>query len=554
MAIKYLNSINLSKNELQNARIQNLASAPSSPVEGQIYYHSNTGEADLDNRMYFWDGSEWVDMSGGISSIIAGSGITVNSSSDGDDVTISVSSGAITNAMLANDSLTYVAGAGLTGGGEVALGGSATLNIGAGTGITVNGDDVQIKNAQNLTDDKIPLWDDTNGQLSDSIIKQSGTFLGINTNFPETELHVRGASNAQGNILIETDSVGGADADQASLHFRVSDNESAWKKFAIIAENTGDSSGRGALHFALNNEVSGASATIADADLTILSDGKVGIGTTNPTVDLHVDGAGYFSGNVEIDGNLTVDGTVTYVNSNTVEIGDNIILLNRDEAGTPSQDAGFEVERGTATNVSFLWSETNDYWTTGTQKLHVGNVPAVTAINASQILVSSSGVLSKFDASDISDLLVITTESGTASPSSAALTISAGEGINTTGSGSTVTITAETATASNKGVVELSTNNEAIAGTDATRAVTPQGLEAHYDSKKHAENVGNGTLKIIPITHNLGTRDVIVQLYDNSSYETVFTDIERTDANTVTLVFANAPALNAYRVLITSIA
>ena len=69
------------------------------------------------------------------------------------------------------------------------------------------------------------------------------------------------------------------------------------------------------------------------------------------------------SGNVIVTGNLTVNGTTTTVNSNTVAIGDAIMTLNSDETGTPSANAGLEVERGTSTNVSLLWNETNDNWT-----------------------------------------------------------------------------------------------------------------------------------------------------------------------------------------------
>ena len=66
------------------------------------------------------------------------------------------------------------------------------------------------------------------------------------------------------------------------------------------------------------------------------------------------------SGNVIVQGDLTVNGTTTTVNSNTVDIGDSIILLNSDEAGAPSQNGGFEVERGTGDNVRFVWDETED--------------------------------------------------------------------------------------------------------------------------------------------------------------------------------------------------
>jgi hypothetical protein len=69
------------------------------------------------------------------------------------------------------------------------------------------------------------------------------------------------------------------------------------------------------------------------------------------------------SGNVIVTGNLTVNGTTTTVNSNTVAIGDNILVLNSDETGAASQDAGIEIERGTDVNVALLWDETANYWT-----------------------------------------------------------------------------------------------------------------------------------------------------------------------------------------------
>lgn len=90
----------------------------------------------------------------------------------------------------------------------------------------------------------------------------------------------------------------------------------------------------------------------------------------------------FIDADLRTSGDLTVDGTTTTINSNTVSIADNIIILNSDEVGAPTQDAGFEVERGTSANVSFLWNETNDEWTfdnsvritgAGSYNLYLGN-------------------------------------------------------------------------------------------------------------------------------------------------------------------------------------
>lgn len=63
----------------------------------------------------------------------------------------------------------------------------------------------------------------------------------------------------------------------------------------------------------------------------------------------------------------------------------------------------------------------------------------------------------------------------------------------------------------------------------------------------YATLVGDNSSTSVTVTHNLGTRDVVISVYDASTYEEVNCDKFKTTSNTVTLVFASAPATNAYR-------
>ena len=63
-----------------------------------------------------------------------------------------------------------------------------------------------------------------------------------------------------------------------------------------------------------------------------------------------------------VSGNLIVSGTTTTVNTATVSIQDNIMTLNSDATGTPTENAGLEIERGDSTNATLQWNETSDDW------------------------------------------------------------------------------------------------------------------------------------------------------------------------------------------------
>ena len=68
------------------------------------------------------------------------------------------------------------------------------------------------------------------------------------------------------------------------------------------------------------------------------------------------------TGALIVGGDLTVSGTTTTVNTETIDLVDNFINLNSNASGTPSQDAGISVDRGTSADANLFWDEGVDRW------------------------------------------------------------------------------------------------------------------------------------------------------------------------------------------------
>jgi hypothetical protein len=84
---------------------------------------------------------------------------------------------------------------------------------------------------------------------------------------------------------------------------------------------------------------------------------SINIGGTGSTVTIGDD--------LVVNGDLTVNGSTTTLNTETLVVEDNIVVLNSSVTGTPTANAGIEVERGTSTNASVLWDETAEVWKVG---------------------------------------------------------------------------------------------------------------------------------------------------------------------------------------------
>ncbi|HEY1034631.1 MAG TPA: hypothetical protein VGE09_06590 [Pseudoxanthomonas sp.] len=111
---------------------------------------------------------------------------------------------------------------------------------------------------------------------------------------------------------------------------------------------------------------------------------------------------------------------------------------------------------------------------------------------------------------------------------------------------------APSASESVAGVVELATQGEVNTGTDTVRAVTPATLAgATFLPKKYSTTFGDASNNTYTLTHNLGTRDVQVTVYDAASpYEEVAVDVEHATTNTVEVSMAAAPGVNALRAVV----
>lgn len=258
----------------------------------------------------------------------------------GASVTAALINSSIANSRLTNSAVTITAGAGLTGGGSTALGATSTLNIGAGTGITVNTDDVALKNAGGLTSNVLTKWDSSNGQLVNSGLTDDGTSLAINRN-----VGIVGNLAGAGNILV-TGSVSGSSV-------LASGNVTAG---AAIASGTTITAGTNI--FTPNGYIAAGSIGGYPAVIGTVA-GSIGHFTT-----LQVPGNASITGDTTITGNLSVAGTASFSNTTSLLVADKFILLA--SGSTSLTDGGIIIQNAANGSGTALYLEAGAAGSTGT--------------------------------------------------------------------------------------------------------------------------------------------------------------------------------------------
>ena len=515
MARKFVVSVDLNKNELQNARIQNLSSAPSSPVTGQVYYNTS------DNIMYFYNGTEWISTSGSLEVIqdaigayvSGGTGLTATYNDTTGVTTIDLDSTAV------------------TGGSYGAADSVATFTVDAqGRITTAANQSIQITTSQVTSLEE--YIEDTVGTAITGLARAGE---GIDLTYDDSA----------GTLTIDAEIA--TDTNRGVASFDATDFTVTSGNVTLNAERVQDIVGSQILGGtgidATYNDGAGTLSIDIDSTVATLTGTQTltnkTLGSTT-TLGAHLDANNYKITNLATPTSANDAANKSYVDAVTEGLHIHEAAV---AATTANIDLSTALENGDVLDGVTL--------ATGNRVL-VKNQD--TASENGIYVVQASGAAVRavdFDAPaevDGGDFIFVTggtvnDNTGWVQTSTTVATIGTDPIYFTQFSGAG----AYTAGA---GLTQTGTTFDVGQGTGIIVNANDVAIDTTTVARKYSTTVGDGTNLAFSITHNLNNRDVVVQVYDATNYIQVETDVSRLNVNTVTLAFATAPSLDEYRVVV----
>ena len=382
-----------------------------------------------------------------------------------------------------NSGLTYIQDLTLDSNGHVTGIASTAINTGA----------IADGGANLATADQIHTFVTGLGYLS---ANQSITLSGDVTGSGATSITTTIAADAVESGMLNDNIISGQTALTSNLasddEFLISDNGVVKKMDVSVLQSYLQTN----LNFTSNTDTDVTNANL----LTRLAALESAGGAADQTITIGTDAGDTvgFAGNVAVTGNLTVSGTTTTVNSETVTINDNIIVLNNNESGTPSQNGGIEIERGTSTNASLIWNESQDKWYAGLAGAEYEILTSNSTLNAATLNSQAASYYLNYN--NFSNTPTIPSAANNAT-----ITIAGGAGINDTAGNFTTNQSSDETITLNLDLSELPDMTDDIQAVDEFILLD----NANTQSRKAASEI---TLKYF-------RNDIAVSISGSNKYE-----------------------------------